>query len=296
MEPRNDVFELAGADGEALRGHILRPAQADGPVPVVLIVHGFKGFRGWGFFPWWSEQVTGLGFAAVSVDLSHNGTGPDGEAYPRKDLFGRQTWARHQEDLRVLHGALHRGDLPGAEGLDTSRVGLLGHSLGGGLAVLHAADHPGAYRGVVGLAPTATPDRFREEQKAAWREKGELPIVNSRTGEVLPLGVDYLDDFESRREALDIPRRATSLTCPLLVIHGAEDTSVPCAEGRSIAEAVIASGRPARYVEIPGTQHTFDAVHPFAGETPALERTKKEVLAFLETYLVKFDPYAEGNV
>jgi dipeptidyl aminopeptidase/acylaminoacyl peptidase len=74
------------------------------------------------------------------------------------------------------------------------------------------------------------------------------------------------------------------------VVHGEDDTRVPPAEGRSLVESAIASGRAARFALVPGTQHTFDAVHPFAGETPALLHAWKELSSFLTTYLVRFDP------
>jgi dienelactone hydrolase len=280
-------FSLEGAAGEALRGDLRLPP-GPGPHPVVLVLHGFKGFRRWGFFPWIGESLARLGFATVTPDISHNGTDAAGDAYPRRDLFLRSSWATHQEDLRRLVAAVRGGALPGAASLDPARLALLGHSLGGALAVLHAAEDP-AVRAVVALAPVAGPDRFAPAQKARWRETGRLPIVNTRTGEVLELGVGFLDDAERRAAALDARRAATALPCPLLVVHGDEDTSVPAAEGRSLVEAAIAAGRPARLRLLRGTQHTFDAVHPFAGPTPALEAAFCEAAAFLETYLVRMD-------
>jgi dienelactone hydrolase len=284
-----DRFDIAGSGGERIRGEVRGTATGGGKVPVVVILHGFKGFRNWGFFPWLAERVAGLGFASVLFDFSHNGTDASGEAYPRKDLFRSSSWRTHQEDLEAVLAAVRGGTLPGGEGLDPSRLALLGHSLGGGLAVLRAASDRGI-RCVAALAPVARADRFSEGEKATWRAKGELPILNTRTGEVLPLGIGFLEDAEARRAELDVAAAAVRLACPLLVVHGAGDTSVPPEEGRSIVESAIAAGRPARFALLPRTQHTFDAVHPFAGETDALRQAWKEVSSFLGTYLVRFDP------
>ncbi len=289
MDLETTPFDLAGSGGERVRGEVRRPAGREGPVPVVLVLHGFKGFRKWGFLPWLAERIAGLGFASVLFDFSHNGTGPTGEAYPRKDLFRRSSWRTHQEDLDAVMAALRGGTLPGPEGLDPARVALVGHSMGGGLAVLYAA-RDRSVRCVAALAPVARADRYPEREKASWRAKGALPIVNTRTGEVLPLGVGFLEDAEARRAELDVAEAAARLACPLLVVHGEEDTSVPVEEGRSLVESAIAAGRPARFALAPRTQHTFDAVHPFAGETPALLHAWKEVSSFLATYLVRFDP------
>ena len=293
MDLVTEPFDIAGAGGERVRGEVRRPASARGAIPVVFVLHGFKAFRKWGFFPWFATRIADLGFATISFDFSHNGTGPDGEAYPRKDLFRKMTWATHLEDLAALGKALRSGGLPGNVHLDSEKVAFFGHSLGGGLAILMAHHYPGT-RCVVALSPVNRAARFSEGEKALWRERGELPIVNSRTGEVLPLGLDYLADAEENAPRRDCVYAATRLPCPLLVVHGQEDTSVPPAEGRSIAEAAIAAGRPARFAVVPKTQHTFGVVHPFAGETPALMHAWQEVAAFLTTYLVRFDPAATG--
>lgn len=289
MEITAETFDIAGARGERVRGEVRRPAGRPGPLPVVLVLHGFKGFRRWGFFPWLGERIAARGFASVVFDFSHNGTDASGEAYPRRDLFRALTWATHQEDLAAVVAAVRAGSLPGDGPLDPDRMALVGHSLGGGLAVLEAARDPG-FRCVAGLAPVNRADRFSPREKESWRGRGEMPIVNTRTGEVLPLGLSYLEDAEARSGELDVAAAAARLPCPLLVVHGGRDTSVPPEEGRSIVESAIASGRAARFALVPGTQHTFDAVHPFAGETAALRHAWTELSAFLETYLVRFDP------
>src|SRR5258706_1380632 len=131
MDLLTEPFDIEGSRGERVRGEVRRPAGRAGPLPVVFVLHGFKAFRRWGFFPWFAERIAGLGFASVLFDFSHNGTDAAGEAYPRKDLFREMSWATHLADLDALVEALRGGRLPGGPALDPSRVAFVGHSLGG---------------------------------------------------------------------------------------------------------------------------------------------------------------------
>jgi alkanesulfonate monooxygenase SsuD/methylene tetrahydromethanopterin reductase-like flavin-dependent oxidoreductase (luciferase family) len=61
------AFELANRRGDPLRGD-LRWVEAPRPAPVVVVCHGFKGFKNWGFFPYTGER---LAQADVLATLSH---------------------------------------------------------------------------------------------------------------------------------------------------------------------------------------------------------------------------------
>ena len=80
---------------------------------------------------------------------------------------------------------------------------------------------------------------------------------------------------------LDISRAADRISCPWLVLHGRNDETVPFAEADSLAAS---AARP-ELVAIDHTGHTFGAVHPFAGFTPALARVFDASVAHLSRYL-----------
>ena len=58
-----------------------------------------------------------------------------------------------------------------------------------------------------------------------------------------------------------------ALRAPWLIVHGADDETVPAEEGRRLAG--LAGGEKELRV-IPGASHTFGSRHPFAGPTPQL--------------------------
>ena len=110
-----------------------------------------------------------------------------------------------------------------------------------------------------------------------WRETGFLEITNQRTGQVIRLLPGVLDDLERNREVLDIGAAADRIKCPWLVVHGAVDETVKLKEAEELASR---ASRPALRV-VPRTGHTFGAVHPFQGMTPALTEVFDATVEFL---------------
>jgi pimeloyl-ACP methyl ester carboxylesterase len=89
--------------------------------------------------------------------------------------------------------------------------------------------------------------------------------------------------MEQNEAALDPVGNARRLGVPLLAVVASEDESVPPDNGMRLARA--APGGSGSIVEIPGTGHTFGAVHPFAGATPALDNATQSTREHFETTL-----------
>lgn len=238
-----------------------------GERPTVVICHGFKGFMEWGFFPYLAALLAERGFVAVRFNLSGTGMGPGDELVTDPDAFRDNTYRRELADLLAVLEATGETIAPGR--VDRGRIGLFGHSRGGGDAILAASRSPWLerLRALVTWASIATVDRFSPEQKEEWRRQGEMPAVNSRTGQRLALGLGLLAEMEEQAPDLDILAAAATRRAPWLIVHGAEDESVPANEGHRLAEQ--AAGEKELLV-IPGASHTFGSRHPFAGPTPQL--------------------------
>lgn len=255
-------------------GEILIDVRAGGrgsPRPAVVVVHGFKGFKDWGLWPALAERLARAGLSAVTLNLSGSGVDDSGEfVYPER--FGHNTFSAELQDLRRVTDALAGGEL-GV--VPPSAVGLLGHSRGGGMAVLHAASDA-RIKALATWAAISTVERWPASQRAAWRSAGVNEVKNVRTGQVLPLYPDVLDDIEGNAAALDIEAAAARVAVPWLIVHGTDDEAVALAEGEQLAAA--APG--ARFLAVEGAGHTFGAIHPWGGATPALERVEDTTLAF----------------
>jgi pimeloyl-ACP methyl ester carboxylesterase len=263
-----------GKEDRVIRGDVALPS-ADEKHPVVILCHGFKGFKDWGFFPTVADKLAEAGFAAIRFNFSMNGVGDNPETFSELDKFARLTFSREQEDLSFLLEQLKSGSLPLAEGMDPERIGLLGHSRGGGNSLLFALDHPEVKAVTVWNSIHRT-DFFEPSLIAEIREKGVAYIANARTGQQMPVSREVIDDIEANRERFDILGRLPRLSCPLLVVQGEADMP-RLVEG---APKLAAAAPDSRLHWIAGAGHTFNAVHPFAGMTPELEEAIRVTTEF----------------
>lgn len=253
------------------------------PRPAVLVLHGFKGFKDWGMFPPLAERLARAGFTAVSLNLSGSGVDDTGEfVFPSR--FARATYSGDLGDIGQVIEAVAAGEL-GA--VPPASIGFFGHSRGGGLGVLATAADP-RIRGLVTWAGISTVERYSAAEVAAWRATGTLEIVNSRTGQVLPMATDALDDIEAHgATALNIRAAAARITTPWLIVHGSADAAVPHAEAEALHAA---SGQGTELLTIPEAGHTFGAVHPWQGPAPAFAAVADATIAFLARHLLAPTP------
>jgi pimeloyl-ACP methyl ester carboxylesterase len=255
----------------------IRSAARSESRPAVVILHGFKGFKDWGMFPHLAERLGRAGITAVSFNFSGSGVDDAGD-FTLPERFGHNTFSAELSDTRLVVDALYRGELgvppPGT-------AGLIGHSRGGGIAVLHAAGDA-RVQALVTWAAISTVDRWGVEDRAPWRTTGQTSILNARTGQTLPLYTDVLDDIERNESALDIRAAAAKIRIPWLVVHGHADESVGFAEAQAL---VTSSTGTARLLGVEGGGHTFGAAHPWRGSTPELEAVFDATLNWLTTNL-----------
>ena len=260
--PIRTTHRITGSLGDILVD--VRTGDRASTRPAVLLAHGFKGFKDFAFLPPLADRLARAGFMAVTSTISGAGVDDAGN-FTLLDRFQRNTYTAELADLSAVLHAMDAGALGTAP---PSSVGMLGFSRGGGAAVLLASETPRISALATWSAISRTL-RWTAEEAAEWRAKGVVEVLNSRTGQRLPLGTELLDDVESNAGRLDILAAAARVTVPWLVVHGRADETVPFDEGEALAAG---AGGPVTRLWIEGAGHTFGAVHPFAGMTPALSR------------------------
>jgi len=275
-----EPFEIVDEDEptRVIRGVVERPARRDEEsLPWVLALHGFKGFKDWGFFPLLSRGLAESGMVCVRFNTSGSGVGADGVDFSDLAAFERDTYGRQLEDIERVRDLAIRGGL-GA--LDRGRCGLLGHSRGGGAGILHVADHP--CQAMVLWAAIDHCINFPASVVEQWRQDGHLDIENARTGQTMRLGGAALAEVDANAARFDIVEAAARVACPSLVVHGTADESVPFAS----AERIHAALPDSHLLAMEETGHTFGAQHPLEGMNPALARVLSRSLEHLAENLL----------
>jgi uncharacterized protein len=257
------AFELRGADAGPLRGEVRAVGHGVG-MPAVVISHGFKGFKDWGFFPHIAARLAGAGMTVVTFNFSGSGIGPDGLTFSEPDRFFSNTHSNQVRDLATTVEAVLSGGL--VAGLSPpSSLGLLGYSMGGAGSIV-LASRRAEVKALVTWSAISKLCRWDAATLDSWRQNGQLDVVNARTGQVLQLGVGFLADIDDNGEKLNPVLAAKRLDKPWLIIHCAGDETVPIAEARELRNA-SANGQ---LIELKGGSHTFGAKHPWGGMTEVL--------------------------
>lgn len=280
-------FSIPGSGGQPILGNTHLPTE--NPRGIVLIAHGFKGYKDYGMFPRIAQHFAAHGFIAHRFNFSHSGMTSNITTFERPDLFERDTWNKQVEDLRLLLLAIEQQDLPGSgsnSGNGTSLpVILFGHSRGG-VAVLLAVGRGGLALPIAGIITAAAPATclsMSDDQQQQLLADGFLISPSGRTGQDLRVGSGFLQEQLDDPAGHDLLKLARNITCPVLIIHGTDDPTVPVSSAAAIASAI---GENARVIEIASADHVFNTPNPLPVDQPAspqLQQLLDESAAFAES-------------
>jgi len=277
------AWSIPGADGEPIIGNAHRPDGASRGV--VLLAHGFKGYKDYGMFPFLAAALAAAGFTAHRFNFSHSGMTNEIDSFARADLFERDTWNRQVDDLHAVQQAVADGTIPG----QGEPLVIFGHSRGGVTTLLAAGRAGGGGGGSggcpapAGLVTASAPSRCNSLDEAASRQllaDGFLPSPSSRTGQALRVGAAFLQDQIDDPAGHDLPAIMAAITCPVLVVHGADDVTVPAACADEIAAAL---GAPATVRIVAGADHVFNTPNPMppdAAPSAQLQTLVDEMITF----------------
>jgi pimeloyl-ACP methyl ester carboxylesterase len=246
----------------------------------IIFVHGFKGFKDWGFGPYLAKSIADNGNFVITFNFSHNGVGENSVDFNELEKFANNTYSREISEVAEIVKAYKGGffGIPNIKG----KIGLLGHSRGGGVSIIAASKLPDV-NALVTWSAISKFDRFTDRQKAEWKKNGYLEMLNTRTKQLMRLNKVLLEDIEENNHTLlNIENSLNEMDKPYLIIHGDQDLAVPIDE----AETIYSWSNKAKteLFKISGTGHTFDIKHPFDGNSKAFERVLDKTNTFFNQH------------
>ncbi len=263
------------------RGNLVRISTCFPPVPesspCVFLVHGFKGFKDWGYGPHLREKLAENGFIAVGFNFSHNGIGDDLYNFTELDKFAENTFSLEVEELTEVIEFYRDGGFGFVP--DNLQIGLIGHSRGGAVSLIYSSENKNV-DALVLWASVSHLDRYTERQKNEWKEKGFLEVMNTRTKQIMRLNRVLLDDIIENMDRFDLKKRINEVEAPILIVHGEQDLAVPVEEAYELYQSSNFDKSELLLIEKAG--HTFDVVHPFQGSNKKFDLVVERTITFLK--------------
>lgn len=276
-------WTIKGSEGLDLLGKTDTPAGK--PSAVAIIVHGFKGYMDYGFFPTLARRVAGEGVIAHRFNLAHSGMTRNTKTFERPDLFARDTWRYQVQDIMCVVRAIRARTLAGA---DLPLV-LIGHSRGGVACLLTAALHAQDLRELRGVATINAPAScctLTDQQRQTLLREGSIESPSARTGQSLTINKRWLQDQLDHPDEHDLLALAGRIRPRVLLIHGDDDHTVEPRAALAIADALP---RPTEPVFIQGADHVLNTPNPWPPENDPPPQLG-EALNWLASFLREIHP------
>jgi pimeloyl-ACP methyl ester carboxylesterase len=229
------------------------------PKPLVIFAHGFKGFKDWGHFNLVAKTFAQAECVFVKFNFSYNGTTHKNPIlFDDLEAFGNNNYIIELNDLElVINWALSNLSL--IEEIDKANVTLIGHSRGGGIAILKAAEDKRVTKLITWAAVSDFINRNKQNTLNSWKERGVVHTFNMRTNQQMPLYYQFYETIQNNKERLNIVNAAKKLTIPFLIIHGTNDEAVSFKD----AEELHAAYNKSNILKLEDAGHTFGVKHPF---------------------------------
>ena len=239
LQPMRPVT-IRARDGLDLVGYLTRPASAEGPSALVLVVHGGPWARNHFGCNLYHQWLANRGYAVL--DVNFRGSTGYGKAFVNA---GDGEWGRRMDDdlLDAVAWAVAAGVA------DPARVAIFGGSYGGYAVLAALTRNPATYAcgiDVVGPANLETLVRTIPPYWESFRAQLHRAVGDPDTAEGLAL-------IRARSPVYAADRIRT----PLLIAQGANDPRVRQAESDQMVAALTEKGIPVTYLLFPDEGHGF---------------------------------------
>jgi pimeloyl-ACP methyl ester carboxylesterase len=251
--------------------------------PVVIFCHGYKGFKDWGAWNLVAKLFAKKSLFFVKFNFSHNGgTEENPIDFPDLAAFGENTFTKELDDIDdvidwILNNSTFKNDI------DRQNITLIGHSRGGGIVTLKAAENKKITTLISWAGVSDFGARFpKGDQLAAWKNEGVSYILNSRTNQKMPHLFQFYQNFKENEPRLTIKNAVSKIQIPHLIIQGEKDEVVLPVEATNLH----AWNPKSELFIVEGMNHPLGCTQPYKSSNMPIH-LKKVVLKSIDFILKK---------
>ncbi len=254
-------YPYKARDGLMIPAYLtLPPGRVARNLPAVVFPHGGPDSRDSIGFDWWAQFYANRGY--IVFQPNYRGSTGYGHKFTEAGL--------HQWGLRMQDDITDGVQKMIADGLvDPKRVCIVGASYGGYAALAGAAFTPNLYACAVSVAGVSDlPSMIREERTRYGKDSSDLSFWISRIGSP--------DDDSEQLRKTSPALHADQIKCPVLLMHGDGDTTVPIRQTQEMYDAMTSAGKNVRFVTLEGDDHYL-----------ALAESRIRILSETESFLAQ---------
>lgn len=205
----------------------------ENPKRLILIGHGVTGDKDRPWAQALAEALSDAGSSALRFSFSGNGQS--------QGDFRASTISKEVTDLRAI--------IEAAQQAGYKEIGYAGHSMGGAVGVLRAADDP-RLNFLISLAGMVHTAKFTQvefgdqipDEGFMWDEKD------------CPLSSTFVNDLTQIDTLLPL---GSKIQIPWLLVHGDQDDVVPIEESLQMFDQASKTSCNIKFIEILGSNHVF---------------------------------------
>ncbi|MFQ5684084.1 MAG: alpha/beta hydrolase [Candidatus Binatia bacterium] len=228
---REQRVSFSNNRGETLIGILHQPAGSQTPLAAILC-HGMESSKETEKLISLSRTLARRGFLVLRFDFAYAGES--------SGKFEEITYSSEVDDLKAAFNFLL--------GYHVSKISILGSSMGGTVALLFAAQET-RVAALVTVAAPFHPEKITErlltsEELKQWQQVGFTTYHGRR------INISLFEDLKR----LDLTETAKKITCPVSIIHGDTDETVPVTDAYDLYHQL---GGPKQIHILPGSDHRF---------------------------------------
>ncbi len=277
-------WTIDGSEGLPIFGRTHIPE--GNPRGIAIVVHGFMGTMDRNIIPAISDRLRKMGLVVHRFNLAHCGVENGADIVTKHDKFTRDTWRFTHEDIRAVLASIGSETLAG-KGLP---MVLVGHSRGGGGVVGYAGRarregwaEPDA---VVSLAGIGWYSILADEVRRQIENNGFYEVKSKRAeGGAVRCGPSWFAEHDEQGDVF--AEDAKLVRCPVLLVHGEADSTVPLSQAERVKSLLEAGDCPrVELATIPGADHNFNSLgiglERENARSPEVLRACKAISSFLD--------------